>query len=68
MASDVQKTTVDINLHAKLVETIAPLLTRQEGLSAGLVGRATLKRAERIVDAAFARIAAEGCKIVQGVP
>lgn len=61
----VNNQTVDINLHAKLVETIAPLLTRQEGLSAGLVGRATLKRAERIVDAALALIAGEGCKIVQ---
>lgn len=65
MAYLMAKGTLDINLHAKLVETIAPLLTRQDGLSAGLVGRATLKRAERIADATLARIAGEGCKIVQ---
>lgn len=62
------ETTADINLHAKLVDTIAPMLTPTSGLSAGAVGRATLKRAERIVDAALARIAGEGCKIVKVTP
>lgn len=55
---------IDINLHAKLVETIAPMLARGSGLSAGLVGRATLKRAASIADAVLERIAGEGCKIV----
>jgi hypothetical protein len=39
------------DLREKLIETVAPLLTRD-------VGRATLKRAQTIVDAVFARIVA----------
>lgn len=59
-----QSPTTDINLHAKLVETIAPMLTRTSGLGVGLVGRATMRRAEAIADAVLARIIDEGCIIV----
>jgi hypothetical protein len=59
--------TADLNLHAKLVETIAPMLA--DGRGAGRdgvprVGRATLKKAIGIADAVLARISGEGCKIV----
>jgi hypothetical protein len=59
--------TTDINLHAKLVETIAPMLADGRGADRNgvpRVGRATLKKAIAITDSVLARIAGEGCKIV----
>jgi hypothetical protein len=50
----------DQALRAKLAETIGPMLTPNGGLNAGLVGRATRKKAEAIADAVIARIHDEG--------
>jgi hypothetical protein len=53
-------------LRNKLAETIAPMLTPNAGGNAGLVGRATRKKAEAIADAVIARIHGEGLSFVDG--
>jgi hypothetical protein len=51
-------------LNAKIIEAIGPLLAPRSGTAAGLVGRATPKRAEVIVETMMASIIGNGCKIV----
>lgn len=56
------------DLRTKLADVIGPMLAPTSGLCAGLVGRATRKRAQAIADAALAYIHGEGLSLCRSGP